>query len=283
MMHDACHSAIGYNEIWWKIIGRATMDMLTGGDMKSWHHQHVLGHHVYTNVMGVDPDLPVLAEGDVRFIVPRQVWKAIYKHQWIYMPCLYAGLALKVRIQNWTATYLTLMNGPIRVNPISASEWAYFIFSRVVNLGLLIGVPLIYGRHSLATTLFLFLIQELFLGAWLAFNFQVSHISTEAVFPCDKEYDPSIQDEWAVLQVTSSVDYAHGNPLATFLSGALNYQVVHHLFPCVSQYHYPAIGPIILQICKKWKVPFNHLPSFRAAIGAHVQFLYEMGNQVDTK
>jgi hypothetical protein len=53
MMHDACHSAIGYSEAWWKVIGRSTMDFLTGGDMKHWHHQHVLGHHVYTNVMGM--------------------------------------------------------------------------------------------------------------------------------------------------------------------------------------------------------------------------------------
>lgn len=36
-------------------------------------------------------------------------------------------------------------------------------------------------------------------------------------------------------QVKSSVDYAHGNWLTTFMCGALNYQVTHHLFPTVSQ------------------------------------------------
>lgn len=39
-------------------------------------------------------------------------------------------------------------------------------------------------------------------------------------------------------QVKSSVDYAHGNWLTTFLCGALNYQVTHHLFPTVSQVHF---------------------------------------------
>jgi len=219
----------------------------------------------------------------MRYIVQRQVWKSLYKYQWIYMPTLYALLALKVRLQNWTSTYLTLMNGPIRVNPISTTDWAYFIFSRVANLMLLIGIPSIYGRHSFLAVLGYFLVQELFLGAWLAFNFQVSHISTAATFPCDKEFDPKIQDEWAVSQVVTSVDYAHSSSLVTFLSGALNYQTIHHLFPCVSQYHYPAIAPIVLKVCKKWKVPFNHLPTFQAAIGAHVQFLYEMGNQVELK
>jgi len=278
MMHDACHSAIGYNQNWWKFFGRFPMDFLTGGDMKSWHHQHVVGHHVYTNVMGVDPDLPAEDEGDMRYIVPRQVWKTLYKNQWLYMPALYAGLALKVRIQNWTSTYLTLMNGSIRVNPISPYEWVYFVFTRIVNTFLLLGIPLLYGRLSFGQVMSCFLMQELALGAWLAFNFQVSHISTIAHFPCDKKLDENIAGEWAVLQVLSSVDYAHGNPLATFLSGALNYQTTHHLFPCVSQYHYPAITPIIEKICKKWKVPFNHFSTFKEAMGAHVEFLFEMGN-----
>lgn len=36
-------------------------------------------------------------------------------------------------------------------------------------------------------------------------------------------------------QVKSCVDYAHDSWAVTFLSGALNYQVTHHLFPGVSQ------------------------------------------------
>lgn len=280
MMHDACHSAIGYNESWWQIVGRFPMDFLTGGDMKHWHHQHVLGHHIYTNVMGVDPDLPELVDGDMRYIVPRQVWKSLYKYQWLYMPALYAGLSLKVRLQNWTTTYMTLMNGPIRVNPISQNEWAYFIFSRACNLTYQLVIPMIFGKVSILGVFGFWLLQELALGAWLAFNFQVSHISTSAAFPCDTQLNPEIQGEWAVLQVLSSVDYAHNSQLVTFLSGALNYQTTHHLFPCVSQYHYPAITPIIMQVCKKWKVPFNHLPTFQSAISAHVTYLYEMGNQI---
>lgn len=50
------------------------------------------------------------------------------------------------------------------------------------------------------------------------------------------------------------MDYAHGNALTTFLCGALNYQVTHHLFPTVSQYHYPAIAPIIQDVCRDFQV-----------------------------
>lgn len=41
-------------------------------------------------------------------------------------------------------------------------------------------------------------------------------------------------------QVKSCVDYGHGNWMLAFLSGALNYQVTHHLFPGVSQVRFAA-------------------------------------------
>jgi acyl-lipid (8-3)-desaturase len=57
-MHDASHTAIGRSEASWKFFGRATMDWYAGSCMISWHHQHIVGHHVYTNVFMADPDIP---------------------------------------------------------------------------------------------------------------------------------------------------------------------------------------------------------------------------------
>jgi len=108
----------------------------------------------------------------------------------------------------------------------------------------------------------------------------VSHISTATFFPCDAQVEPSLKDEWAVLQVITSVDYGHGSYIQTFFSGALNYQSIHHLFPGVSQYHYPAIAPIVIDVCKKYKIPFNVLPSFYDALWAHINYLYQMGNSL---
>ncbi len=57
-MHDASHTAIGSSESYWKFFGRITMDWYAGSSMISWHHQHIVGHHVYTNVFLADPDIP---------------------------------------------------------------------------------------------------------------------------------------------------------------------------------------------------------------------------------
>lgn len=64
--------------------------------MVAWHNQHVVGHHVYTNIMGADPDLPVCDKGDLRRIVKRQAWQHFYRYQHIYMPLLYGFLTVKV-------------------------------------------------------------------------------------------------------------------------------------------------------------------------------------------
>ena len=54
----------------------------------------------------------------------------------------------------------------------------------------------------------------------------------------------------------NSVDYSHGDLFVTFLTGALNYQVAHHIFPCISQYYYPEITPLIIEVCEKYGLKY---------------------------
>ena len=79
LMHDASHGAVGNSQLWWKTIGRLTLDWISGSSMLAWHNQHIVGHHAYTNVYGADPDLPQRSIGDVRRLVPNQVWNKMYE------------------------------------------------------------------------------------------------------------------------------------------------------------------------------------------------------------
>ena len=56
-------------------------------------------------------------------------------------------------------------------------------------------------------------------------------------------------------------------------------QIEHHLFPGISQYHYPAIAPMVKAICKKHGVRYNYEPTFVAAWSKHVHMLYKMGEK----
>lgn len=277
VMHDASHTAIGHTELWWKVVGRFCLDFFAGASMVSWHHQHVVGHHIFTNVMGVDPDLPASVSGDPRRLVQQQRWAKMYKWQHLYLPPLYGILGLRSRIVDFTATW-TGNNGPVRVNWYS-SPFMRLVVTKIIWAAWRLALPLFVWGVPAMEYWTLFFIAEFTTGYWLAFNFQVSHVSSVADFPNDKGNVDVLPDEWAVSQVKTSVDYGHGSWVTAFLSGALNYQTVHHLLPTVSQYHYPAITPIVQDVCRKFNVPFRRLDNFSTAFSLHLQHLRELGQE----
>lgn len=235
VMHDSSHASVSNSPTIWYAIGRGCMDWFAGGSMVSWLNQHVVGHHIYTNVAGADPDLPVNFKSDVRRIVERQVLQPIYKFQHIYLPPLYGVLGLKFRLQDVMETFVSLTNGPVRVNPHSLSAWVQMLGAKAFWAFYRIYIPLTMFNIEASTFWGVFFLAEFMTGWYLAFNFQVSHVSTECDYPLGDQTGPQVNDEWAISQVKTSVDYAHGSPLVAFFSGALNYQVTHHLFPGISQ------------------------------------------------
>jgi fatty acid desaturase len=278
-MHDACHCAVGHTQTLWQLWGRLPMDVMAGGSIFSWQHQHVVGHHVYTNVYMADPDLPHV-DGDPRYIVSRQVWTWLYRFQHIYMPVLYALLALKMRFDDVAYVWLQGKDGPIRVNWFE-SPLVRVVLTKGLWFAWRVVLPLVLFRTPLAELLLLFFVSEFTTGWWLAFNFQVSHISDGADFPngVDGAHDrDTLPREWAKLQAESSVNWK-GGLIADFLCGALNYQIEHHLFPSVSQYHYPAIAPIVQKTCKEFGVRYVSYDGYLPALSAHLMHLYKLGQQ----
>lgn len=284
-MHDASHTSIGRSERWWWYVGRLSLDYVSGSSLLSWRHQHVIGHHVYTNVMGADPDLPTSLTADPRRLVPEQAWKKLYRWQHLYLPPLYGILGLKSRMQDFTEVYSRLENGPIRVNPIATQDYLRLISSKAMWAFYRLVVPFaFFSALSSREMAMLFFCTEFTTGYWLAFNFQVSHVSSEAdfLFSDTKKRDDGkcpavIDDEWAHTQVKTTIDYSHGNPLAAYFSGALNYQTIHHLFPTVSQYHYPALTPIVMKVAEKHDLKFVVFDSFLDAFSAHISHLRNLG------
>ena len=129
-----------------------------------------------------------------------------------------------------------------------------------------------------------FLVTDVVTGFWLAYNFQVSHISGDAAWPngqaaAGANAATSLEDSWAENQVKTSVDYGHDSPAWTFLCGALNYQIEHHLFPGVSQYYYPELAPMVKQACAEFGLPYIYKRNFVEALGAHISFLKDMGSK----
>ena len=63
---------------------------------------------------------------------------------------------------------------------------------------------------------------------------------------------------WFKSQVETSSTY--GGAISGYLTGGLNFQVEHHLFPRMSSAWYPYIAPKVLEICKKYGVQYAYYP-----------------------
>ena len=56
-----------------------------GASSFMWSQQHVVGHHAYTNVEGVDPDIRCSPEKDIRRVNEHQPHEAYHPFQHIYL------------------------------------------------------------------------------------------------------------------------------------------------------------------------------------------------------
>jgi len=139
-------------------------------------------------------------------------------------------------------------------------------------------VPYVYFNLTVTQLITNYLVMDLFAGIWLAYFFQVNHISEGLEYTSQDDQTTTTQKEWAVLQMEGTVEYSHGDPLFTFLSGTLNYQAVHHLFPSVAPHHYPKLAPILQRVARKHGVRYHVLPNFFSALVHHFSELHRVGS-----
>lgn len=275
ILHDSSHAAVSHYPSVWKWMG-SSFDFLIGASFFAWIHQHILGHHLFTNVRGADPDLGD-ADVDFRRISPHQPALWFHRYQYIYAPFLYGLLAFKYRLQD-SVPFLSGLNGRVRVTAIPTFYILAFFIGKAIFITARLVVPLFF--MSLGRVMILFFISEFVMGYYLAINFQVSHIAEGMDFyntPPPPSSPKNIDNDWAVLQVRTTQDYAHGKYWTSYFAGGLNYQVVHHLFPTISQTYYPEIAPIVVKTCKEYGIPYIVLPSFTSAFVSHIKYLYLMG------
>ena len=103
------------------------------------------------------------------------------------------------------------------------------------------------------------------LNLWYGINIMFDHDTYENVV--DNHYDGS---DWLRLQVCNSGNFMNENIIWTRMFGAINYQIEHHLFPSMSNVHYPTISPIVREYCKEHNIPYvNH----KNMVSAYVSYV----------
>lgn len=272
VMHDGSHSSYSSN----KILNKITAFSLNflGGISLFWHQKHVINHHSYTNMEGVDDDIDLKPFLRLHHAQP---YKAIHKFQAYYAFFLYSmTYVFWIYYRDFKKYFTRQIAEDTPMADLSLQDHIVFWITKLAHLTIFVIIPSLILGPKLAIGGYLIL--SLTCGFTLAIVFQLAHIVEGTIFSAkDEEDNFNIGSEWSVYQINTTVNFGTENKILTWLLGGLNFQMVHHLFPKISHVHYPALHKIICQTCEEYGVNYVEYKNFWTAIGSHLKYLNEMG------
>lgn len=273
IMHDANHHAYSKNKWVNKIIGKLTNAV--GGSDANWRIQHNVIHHSYTNVDQVDEDIDT---GILMRFSPNQKRLKGHKYQFLYAWPLYGMMTIMwCTTKDYTQFARYKKMGLIKTQGISPGLMLFtIILSKILYLGTLITLPILFSPVSWWVTLLGFGLMHFIAGLTLALIFQPAHVLPRSDFPVPDETG-NVETDWAVSQLLTTANFAPKARLFSWYVGGLNYQVEHHLFPNICHVHYRKISSIVQETALEYGIPYYSYKTFRGAVRDHAKLLYRLG------
>jgi len=281
VMHDGNHGAYSSNKYVCRLAG-FLMDLM-GSSQVVWLHQHNVGHHPNSNnsdmkksppskmdPLAFDPDAS--AGNPFVRLNPSQPHRWFHQYQHLYMWPMICVINFKWFVNDIRSMvkrkYMEIEFGKVRpgeLESLAVTKTLFLIYSLVTPIYL-------HGIHGLL----LFVTFMIITGYVFVLMFGVNHLTEDCSFP-DGTLAVDKRD-WAVLQVMTSSNFANNSRFWTFISGGLNYQIEHHLFPGMNHTHLSSISPIVRQTCQEFGVPYQSFPTFWAALYSYYAHLKNLGN-----
>jgi linoleoyl-CoA desaturase len=119
-------------------------------------------------------------------------------------------------------------------------------------------------------------------GVIINIVFMLAHVLDSADFVTAEGEIIHIEDEWAIHQLKTTVDFAPTNKFINWYVGGLNYQAVHHLFPKVCHIHYPKLAKIVQEVCQEFGVEYKVYGTFGEILSSNYRWLKAMGRSPAT-
>lgn len=270
IMHDGCHGSYSRKQ-WVNDLMGYTLDVM-GGYSYFWKVKHNVAHHSYTNIEGHDEDIDIRPFMRLNTQQPK---KSFHKYQYIYWPVLYSLTYFWWVMVRDMKKYFEMRVATTEIPKMSFKEHMVFWGGKAVYVALFWVLPLQFvpvGQFLLGYGLALAVC-----GLTLGIVFQLAHTVEDLEFP---EPDPKtlkIENAWFIHQLQTTANFATKSKFWGWLTGGLNFQVEHHLFPRMSHVHYPAVANIVKQVCAEFNVVYNEQPTFRSAFVSHVKHLRTIG------
>lgn len=273
VMHDANHGSFSKNDIVNKWMGYSLN--LVGGSIFNWKLQHNILHHTYTNVVDYDED--IADKGVLRFS-PHTKVKGIYKLQYVYAFFFYGIMTLYwIVLKDFLQFFRHIRNG---VNTASKKEnrksFLKILTVKLVHFAVIFAVPVWLFNIPFTEILLGWLLMHFVAGIILTVIFQLAHTVEGTSHPLP-DTSGNIENDWAIHQLNTTVNFSPRNKLLSWYVGGLNYQVEHHLFPTICHVHYVAIAPIVKQTAEEFGIPYLENETFLKALKSHMVALHRFG------
>lgn len=273
IMHDANHGAYSRNATINRWLGYS-LNMI-GGMVFNWKIQHNVLHHTYTNVHGVDDDI---ADKLILRFSPHAEARKVHRFQFIYVFFFYSILTLYWGLaKDFIQFFKYQKEGS---NRFTKQENRKYFISMVLLKAMfftyMIILPIFLNGYSAGLIIGGFLLMNAISGLVLGIVFQLAHSVDEAEFPIPNDAN-IIENEWAIHQLETTVNFARDNKLLSWYVGGLNFQVEHHLFPNICHVHYPEVAKIVEQTAAEFNIPYRCSATMSAAIASHMSMLKKLG------
>jgi linoleoyl-CoA desaturase len=274
VMHDANHGAYSSNSrinLW---LGH-TLNLL-GGTVFNWKLQHNILHHTYTNVVHKDDDID---DKLVMRFSPHTTVKWYHRFQFVYAFVFYGILTLYwALLKDFVQFFQYTKEG---VNQSNKAQnriiFLKIVLSKVFYFFIFLFLPLVILKMAPAPYIAGFLWMHFISGVMLTVIFQLAHTVEGTSHPLP-DNSGIIENNWAIHQLNTTVNFSRKNKWLSWYVGGLNFQVEHHLFPTICHVHYPEISNIVKSTAEEFGVPYLENETFVSAFKSHVNALKKFGN-----
>lgn len=240
----------------------------------------ILCHNSYTNHKDKDPDAisaePMIILNDYPVGHPKRRWYHNFQILWTlpllglyWVSIVFSTNVVDLKHPGATAVGFNLDNDFVK------NRRKYAMLSKAVYV-LAVMVPPFY-HHGLTWTPLAHLMGMGFIGSlFLSTLFIISHnFHTVDRDPTEQARLGGDKVCWYKSQVETSSTY--GGFISGCLTGGLNFQIEHHLFPRMSSAWYPYIAPKVREVCEKHGVKYTYYPWIWQNLIATAQHIHSAG------
>ena len=263
-IHETGHGVFKYRFINKKVV-EFISECFLGVSTASWRDQHFIHHNDTMNEL--DPDTnhhPIFRRNPLK----NDSYMWYFKYQQYYMYILYCLLHIEGRIVD-AKNMIWQMN-------ITKKEKYWYCVSFCVFCCMFVVAPL--SKWGCLHGLFMFMTYSICASICAAYVFNLNHLVDGVKFISLSDYDKYDIGEIQVVTSHNFTTRGFMGRIMCYVTGGLNFQIEHHLFPSFHSSFYPDISKIVKRLCSKYEIQYNESVDSICAHVKHWRFMKNLAN-----